>query len=101
MKDMKQTVRRDVLAAESVAAQAPRNGHDPKGEKAWVDPRIEYPCYKSLDEFIDLDRLRSLDGYIAERVRRHVAASQDIKLVPRCFKWVDGNPVCQQSSTPS
>ena len=23
------------------------------------------------------------------------------RMVPRCFKWVDGNPVCQQSSTPS
>ena len=45
--------------------------------KAAVDPRISYPCYKSLDEFIDVGRLKSLDGYIAERVRRHIAARQD------------------------
>ena len=45
--------------------------------RAEVDPRITYPCYKSLDEFVDVDRLRSLDGYIAERIRRHIAARQD------------------------
>src|SRR5918998_4047789 len=45
--------------------------------KAAVDPRIKYPCYKSFDEFIDVGRLRSLDGYIAERIRRHISARQD------------------------
>jgi hypothetical protein len=45
--------------------------------KAEVDPRITYPCYKSLDEFVDVERLRSLDGYIAERIRRHIATRQD------------------------
>jgi hypothetical protein len=45
--------------------------------KAEVDPRITYPCYKSLDEFIDVGRLRSLDGYITERIERHIAARQD------------------------
>ena len=39
-----------------------------------VDPRVVYPCYKSLDEFLDVERLRSLDGYVAERIRRHIAA---------------------------
>ena len=42
-----------------------------------VDPRISYPCYKPLDEFIDVAWLKSLDGYIAERVRRHIAARRD------------------------
>jgi hypothetical protein len=37
-----------------------------------VDPRVTYPCYKSLDEFIDVERLKSLDGYVAERIRRHI-----------------------------
>ncbi|HEY9283761.1 MAG TPA: hypothetical protein VIP46_09935 [Pyrinomonadaceae bacterium] len=46
---------------------------------AELDPRIEYPCYKSFDEFIDVGRLRSLDGYVAERVRRHAAARSDIR----------------------
>ena len=30
-----------------------------------------------------------------------IASADKIIKVPRCFKWVDGNPVCQQSSTPS
>jgi hypothetical protein len=45
--------------------------------RAEIDPRITYPCYKSLDEFIDVGRLVSLDGYIEERIRRHIAAEQD------------------------
>ena len=45
--------------------------------RAEVDPRITYPCYKPLDEFIDVDRLLSLDGYITERIERHIAARQD------------------------
>jgi hypothetical protein len=45
--------------------------------RAEVDPRIKYPCYKSLDEFIDVDWLRSLDGYITERVERHLRAEAD------------------------
>jgi hypothetical protein len=38
-----------------------------------VDHRIRYPCYKSLDHIIDVERLRSLDGYIRERIVRHIA----------------------------
>ena len=39
-----------------------------------VDPRIRYPCYKSFDELIDVERLKSLDGYIRERIQRHIDA---------------------------
>jgi diaminopimelate decarboxylase len=39
-------------------------------ENAYVDPRIEYPCYKSFDDFIDVDRLKALDGYVRERLER-------------------------------
>ena len=38
-----------------------------------VDPSVRYPSYKSFDEFIDVDRLRSLDGYLTERIKRHAA----------------------------
>jgi hypothetical protein len=41
-----------------------------------IDPRIGYPCYKSFDEFIDLDRLRSLDDYLTERIERHLKTEQ-------------------------
>jgi hypothetical protein len=44
-----------------------------------VDPRVRYPCYKSFDEFIDVERLKSLDGYITERLERRLAAEGDIK----------------------
>ena len=37
-----------------------------------VDSRIHYPCYKSLDRYIDLKTLRSLDGYIAERINHQI-----------------------------
>ena len=42
-----------------------------------VDPRIKYPCYKSFDEFFDVQRLRSLDGYIRERIESRLAARND------------------------
>ena len=48
-------------------------------EMAKVDSRITYPCYKSFDEFIDVERLRSLDGYVTERVKRHLDALNDYK----------------------
>ena len=48
-------------------------------EFAAVDPRVRYPSYKSFDEFIDVERLRSLDGYIRQRIRRHIQADSDLK----------------------
>ena len=46
-------------------------------DHAAVDPRISYPCYKPLDEFIDIERLRSLDGYITQRIKRHIQLQKD------------------------
>jgi hypothetical protein len=45
--------------------------------EAKVDHRIKYPCYKSFDEFIDVERLKALDGYIVERIKHHMAAQGD------------------------
>jgi hypothetical protein len=42
-----------------------------------VDPGVTYPCYKPFDEFIDVERLKALDGYVAERIRRHVARRKE------------------------
>ena len=44
-----------------------------------IDSRIIYPSYKSFDEFIDVKRLRSLDGYITQRIRRHLQTQNDLK----------------------
>jgi hypothetical protein len=47
------------------------------GTAGTMDARISYPCHKSFDEFIDVARLRSLDGYIIERIERHIAQQTD------------------------
>ena len=44
-----------------------------------VDARIKYPCYKSFDEFVDVKRLKSLDGYVTERIKRRMAAERDLQ----------------------
>lgn len=42
-----------------------------------VDPQIKYPCYKSFDDFIDLERLRSLDRYLTQRIKKRINAELD------------------------
>ncbi|HVF30908.1 MAG TPA: hypothetical protein VNA22_08055 [Pyrinomonadaceae bacterium] len=39
--------------------------------------RVVYPSYKSFDEFMDIDRLRSLDSYLTQRIRRHIHDDSD------------------------
>ena len=46
-------------------------------EQANIDSRITYPCYKSFDEFVDIERLRALDDYIVERINRHIKTEKD------------------------
>lgn len=46
-------------------------------DRAEFDPRVRYPSYKSLDEFIDVERLKALDGYIAEFIRKRIETTQD------------------------
>ncbi|HEY0051413.1 MAG TPA: hypothetical protein VGB68_19105 [Pyrinomonadaceae bacterium] len=46
-------------------------------KQAKFDSRITYPCYKSFDEFIDVERLRALDDYIIERINLHIKAEKD------------------------
>jgi hypothetical protein len=43
-----------------------------------VDPRVTYPCYKSLDEFIDIDHLVSLDEYLTELLRKRVEQADEL-----------------------
>lgn len=43
---------------------------------AEVDPRITYPCYKSMDEFIDVERLRSLNESVIKKVKAYLQAGQ-------------------------
>ena len=46
-------------------------------DKALTDPRIIYPCYKSFDEFIDVETLKALDGYLIEKIQEHIAAKNE------------------------
>lgn len=57
-----------------------------------MDSRITYPCYKSFDEFIDVERLKSLDGYIAERIKRHIAAQQDYQFYTGPYRLKESAP---------
>ena len=41
-----------------------------------VDSAIKYPCYMSFDDIVDVERLKSLDDYITERIRKHQAAGR-------------------------
>lgn len=56
------------------------------------DSRIKYPCYKSFDEFIDVEQLKSLDGYITERIREHIRAQSDIKFYTGPYRLKDSAP---------
>ena len=56
---------------------ASENAFENNFEQFAVDPRIVYPSYKSLDEFVDVGRLRSLDDYITERIKRHIATQTE------------------------
>ena len=44
-----------------------------------VDSSVRYPSYRSFDEFVDLERLRSLDGYIKRRIERRLNDDRDLK----------------------
>jgi hypothetical protein len=58
-----------------------------------VDAAITYPCYKSFDEFIDVGWLKSLDGYVTERVRRHLESQQDYQFYTGPFTLEQQSPV--------
>lgn len=46
-------------------------------ERFKVDRRIVYPSYKSFDEFIDVERLRALDQYVADGIRRRIETQKE------------------------
>ena len=44
---------------------------------AATDESIRYPSYVSFDSFVDVERLRTLDGYLQARIRRHMAVQHE------------------------
>lgn len=66
--------------------------HGQRAEAEGIDPRITYPCYKSFDEFIDVERLKSLDGYITERIERHIKSQNDTRFYTGPYRLNDSAP---------
>lgn len=62
------------------------------GVAAAAETLIKYPCYKSFDEFVDVEKLKSLDGYIAERVSRRVKAREDVQFYTGPYRLDDASP---------
>jgi hypothetical protein len=58
-----------------------------------VETPTIYPSYKSFDQFIDVEWLKSLDGYVTERVRRHLEAEQDHQFFTGPFTLREESPV--------
>jgi hypothetical protein len=56
-----------------------------------VDSQITYPSYKSFDEFIDLERLKSLDEYITDRIKKRINAELDYRFM-NTFRLNDSAP---------
>jgi hypothetical protein len=61
-------------------------------DEEMVDPRITYPCYKSFDEFIDVERLKSLDGYVAERIKLRIEAQNDYQFYTGPYRLKSSSP---------
>ena len=57
-----------------------------------VAPGIEYPSYKSFDEFIDLERLRALDGYLTSRIKRHLQLQEDFQFYTGPYRLENSSP---------
>ena len=57
-----------------------------------VDSQIVYPSYKSFDDFIDVERLRALDGYITQKIKRRIAAQEDYRFYTGPYKLENSSP---------
>src|SRR5215216_3661011 len=53
---------------------------------------IRYPGYKSLDDLIDVKRLRSLDGYISERIKRRLELHNDLSFYTGPYRLQENAP---------
>ena len=60
--------------------------------QASTDRRIRYPSYRSFDEFIDVERLKSLDGYVTERIERRLAQQRDIPFYTGPYRLNQSEP---------
>jgi hypothetical protein len=54
--------------------------------------RATYPSYKTLDPFLDVEWLKSLDGYITERIERRLARARDLAFYTGPFLLDEKSP---------
>ncbi|HVG04703.1 MAG TPA: hypothetical protein VM937_07140 [Burkholderiaceae bacterium] len=71
-------------AMDAIEAQACR--------RAPADHGIRYPSYRSFDEFIDVERLKSLDGYVTERIEQRLAQQRDIPFYTGPYRLNQSEP---------
>ena len=80
------------MLEQSAGVNAGQVALEPADYPSGLDPRITFPCYKSFDEFIDVERLKSLDGYITERIWRHIETQKDIQFYTGPYKLEAASP---------
>lgn len=68
---------------------APKTSLTQTLDQAEFDPRITYPSYKSFDEFLDVERLASLDGYLTRKIKRHLKDKKDYRFYTGPYKLDD------------
>ncbi len=61
-------------------------------EMVKTDLPIKYPNYKSFDDFIDVERLRALDGYIRQKIKRHILTNEDYEFHTGPYNLSRSNP---------
>jgi hypothetical protein len=66
--------------------------YDIPGSLAPVDPDVSYPSYKSFDEFFDLSKLKSLDGYLKQKILLHLQENQDLKFYTGPYRLKSTEP---------
>lgn len=93
MADKTKTNRSDVVRPEA------SHGDDDFGASGGVaealsklDACITYPCYKPFDEFIDVERLKSLDEYLTEKIRARLAVQNDYKFYTGPYRLKSSAP---------
>src|SRR5215213_6760488 len=53
---------------------------------------ITYPSYKSFDRFIDVGRLKSLDDYITQRIKKHLELHNDLAFYTGPYRLQEDQP---------
>ena len=61
-------------------------------EQIEAESLIRYPSYKAFDDFIDLGKLKSLDGYITDRLKERVRLHNDLAFYTGPYRLDESAP---------